>query len=280
MSSKRWIGFCILGFVMFFSSGAMANLILSEGGPTGQWANPARDSEGFFVEIIDTGSGNQIGIAMYTWDENGDPLWIVGNVVIGAADEIANIPVIEVNGPSWGSAYDPADLNRIPFGTITVVFPTCDTALFSVQPDGPLEAGDYSLVRVTNVEGVGCTEPPEQPPSGITAGKWSGGAGTGVCFMVNSEGTHIIGGNLSECDAQAAFDSNLDGVSNELNDCKVTAQCEGKWPIVDGKFECLNELGQLAFGTFTSNTSASGSAFEGEGGRGEFCSAKWTATPD
>jgi len=277
MSSKRWIGFCILGFFMFFSSGAMANLVLSEGGPTGQWWNPARDGEGFFVEIIDTGSGNQIGIAMYTFDADGAPLWIVGNAVIGSNDEIANIPVFEFNGPSWGSDYDVGDLNRIPFGTITAVFPTCDTALFSVQPDGALPAGDYSLQRITSVEGVGCVEPPDPPPAGITAGKWEG---HGVCFMVNSDGTSIIGGNLSECNVQSAFDSNLDGISNELRNCKVTASCEGVWPIVDGKFTCLNEAGELAVGTFTSTTSASGSAFEGEGGVGEFCSAKWTATPD
>jgi hypothetical protein len=262
---------------MFFSSAAWASLVLSEGGPTGQWWNPARDGEGFFVEIIDTGSGNQIGIAMYTFDAVGDPLWIVGNVPIGSNDEIADIPVFEFNGPSWGSDYDMGDLNRIPFGTITVVFPTCDSALFSVQPDGALQAGDYSLVRITSVEGVGCTEPVEPPPAGITAGKW---AGPGVCFMVNSAGTHIIGGNLSECDVQAAFDSNLDGLSNDGRGCKVTAQCEGTWPIVDGKFTCASDLGQLAFGTFTSNTSASGWAFEGEGGIGEFCSAIWSATPD
>jgi hypothetical protein len=45
----------------------------------------------------------------------------------------------------------------------------------------------------------------------------------------------------------------------------VTASCEGVWPIVDGKFTCVNELGELAVGTFDSSNSASGWAFEGEG---------------
>jgi hypothetical protein len=269
--------FCALVSILCFNSVAVADLVLSEGGATGQWYNPARDGEGFFIEIIDTGSGNQIGVAMYTYDENGDPLWLVGNVVIGASDETAAIPVFEFNGPVWGPDYDMGDLNRIPFGTITVRFPLCDSALFSVQSDGTLPSGSYTLVRITSVEGVGCTEPPEPPPSGITSGRWSG---PGVCFNVSEDGTQIIGGNLSTCDAQAAFDSNLDGVSNELDNCKVTASCEGVWPIVDGQFACLNEIGELAVGSFNSNTSASGSAFEGEGGRGEFCSAIWSATPD
>jgi hypothetical protein len=254
----------------------MANLVLSEGGPTGQWFNPERGGEGFYIEIIKA-NPMQIGIAMYSFNAQGEPLWIVGNVAIGANDEVVGIPVFEFNGPVWGSGYDSDDLNTIPFGTITVRFPTCDTALFSIQTDGPLQNGDYSLIRLTSVEGVGCTEPPDPPTAGLTPGKWSG---HGVCFMVSADGTEIFGGNLSECSTQAAFDSNLDGITNEARNCKVVAKCEGVWPIVDGKFTCLNELGELAIGTFTSTTSASGWAFEGEGGVGEFCTAKWTATPD
>jgi hypothetical protein len=274
---KTLIVISILSLLLYYSTSALANLVLSEGGATGQWYNPARNGEGFYIEIIDTGSGNQIGVAMYSYDADGDPLWVVGNVVIGANDEIVAIPVFEFNGPVWGSGYDPDDLNTIPFGTITVRFPNCDSALFSVQPDGALQAGDYTLVRLTSIEGVDCKEPPEPPPSGITSGEWSG---PGVCFTVSEDGQSIVGGNLSECDLQTAFDSNLDGLSNELDNCKVTASCEGVWPIVDGKFTCLNEIGELAIGSFNSTTSASGSAFEGEGGRGEFCTAPWSATPD
>ena len=267
---------CTIASLFCFSSAAVADLVLAEGGPTGQWYNPERNGEGFYIEIIE-GSPMQIGIAMYSYDANGNPLWLVGNIAIGTDDQSADIPVFQFDGPKWGPGYDPGDLNRTPFGNILVRFPTCDTALFYVLSDVGLESGNYSLIRITSVEGVGCTEPADPPPTGITTGKW---AGHGVCFMVNSEGTHIIGGNLSECDAQAAFDSNLDGISNEGNNCKVTTQCEGKWLIVEGSFACLNSQGELAHGTFTSNTSAVGSAFEPEGGVGEFCSAAWTASPD
>ena len=281
MNSKRWIGFCIMGFAMFFSSGAMADLDLYEGGATGQWWNPAREGEGFFIEIINVGGAKQVGIAMYSFDDSGDPLWLVGNVAIEPGDEIVGIPVFQFDGPSWGSDYDAGDLNRTTFGTITVRFPTCDTALFSVQSDGALQSGDYSLQRITSVDGVGCVEPPpDPPPSGPTfpPGHWSG---DGVCFMVSEDGTRIFGGNLSACDAQAAFDSNLDGQTNEFNDCKVTASCEGFYPIDEyGNFTCFNELGELATGRIYPNGTAEGWAFEGEGGKGEWCAAYWSATPD
>ena len=277
MIRKCWIT-CLYTLIALLglSSNLMADLVLSEGGPTGQWFNPERNGEGFYIEIIE-GSPMQIGIAMYSYDANGNQLWLVGNIAIGADDQSADIPVFQFDGPKWGPGYDPGDLNRTPFGNILVRFPTCDTALFYVLSNVGLESGNYSLIRITSVEGVGCTEPADPPPTGITTGKW---AGHGVCFMVSSEGTHIIGGNLSECDAQAAFDSNLDGISNEGNNCKVTTQCEGVWPIVEGSFVCANSQGELAHGTFTSKTSAAGSAFEPEGGVGEFCSAAWTASPD
>ena len=181
------------------------------------------------------------------------------------------------DGPVWGPNYNTDDLNETAFGTMTARFPNCETALFSIQSDGALQSGDYSLVRLTKVVDVVCTEPPEQPPSGITTGTWRG---HGVCFHVSADGNSIIGGETSGCDAQMAFDANLDGVTNEFRNCKSSPSCEGVWPIVEGGFTCLNSQGELAIGTFTSPTSAHGTAFEAEAGVGEFCSAPWTATPE
>ena len=48
------ICFCALASLLCLNSVAVADLVLSEGGPTGQWYNAARDGEGFFIEIIDS----------------------------------------------------------------------------------------------------------------------------------------------------------------------------------------------------------------------------------
>jgi hypothetical protein len=185
--------------------------------------------------------------------------------------------VFEFNGPVWGPGYDPGDLNTVPFGTITVNFPTCDTALFSINTEGALQSGSYSLIRITSVAGVGCQEPPD-PPTGLPSGRWSG---PGVCFTVSADGKNIVGGEGSSCDAQTAFDSDLEGITNqEGRECNVNVSCEGVWPIVDGTFTCVNELGEMAIGTFNSATSAAGFAFEDDGGQLEYCRASWTASPD
>jgi hypothetical protein len=279
MNRKIVVAFiCMITSLMLFNTSTIADMVLADGKATGQWFNPERGGEGFYIEIINTGGSEQIGVAMFTFDDNGDPLWVSGNVAIGNTDEVVGIPVFQFDGPLWGPDFDSGDLNQTPFGTITARFPNCDSALFSVQTEAGvgLASRDYTLIRLTDIKGIDCTDP-KPPQQGYTPGRWSG---DGVCFTVGEDGMSIVGGNLSTCDAQAAFDSNLDGLNNDLEECGVEADCEGVWNIVDGAFSCVSELGTLAIGTFSSTTSASGSAYEGEGGRGDFCAATWSATPD
>ena len=269
--------FSILSLLIGFSTTALADLILADGGPTGQWFNPERNGEGFYVEIINTGGNQQIGIAMYSFDADGDQLWVVGNVPIGPDDEVVQVPVFQFNGPSWGADFDPADLNTIEFGSITVRFPTCDTALFSVavEPAIGLSGGSYSLIRLTDIEGVTCVEPPSVP-TGITPGRWDG---DGVCFNVAENGMSITGAG-STCANGAAFAANMFGVSEDTGDCSVEFQCPSVWPIEDGSFECLNADGDLVIGQFDSVNSASGLAFKERGGANDYCVSTWSASPD
>ena len=92
--------------LLCLSSNAIADLIIAEGKPTGQWYNPDRNGEGFYVEVIDTGGNLQLGLAMYTYDEEGGQMWLSGNVPIDSDDVVVTVPVIRTDGPIWGSGYD------------------------------------------------------------------------------------------------------------------------------------------------------------------------------
>ena len=267
---------CTIASLFCFSSAAVADLVLADGGPTGQWWNPDRNGEGFFIEIIE-GPPMQIGIAMYSYDAAGKPLWLVGNIEIGTDDQSADIPVFQFDGPKWGPGYDPGDLNRTPFGNILVRFPTCDSALFYVLSNVGLESGNYSLVRITSIEGINCVEPSDPPPvEGYTPGRWDG---DGVCFNVAQDGMSITGVG-SSCANGAAFAANLFGVSEDTGDCGVEFGCAGPWPIEDGSFACTNGDGDLVVGNIDSSGSASGLAFKERGGVSDYCTAPWSATPN
>ena len=253
---KTLIVLGILSLLLCFSTSALADLVLADGKATGQWFNPERSGEGFYIEIIKAGGSNQVGVAMFTFDDSGDPLWVSGNVAIGNNDKTAGIPVFQFDGPSWGSDFDPDDLNQTRFGIITVRFPTCDTALFQVQTDVGLQNGSYSLIRLTDIEGIECNDPPAEPQ--VTPGTWRG---TGVCFNVSADGRSLTEAG-SQCDGNAAFDSNLNGLNDDGGNCGAEAECDGIWQIEGGKFACTGELGTLVIGTFGSSTSAAGLAYE------------------
>ena len=254
-----FIGFCALCCLMLSTQIAYAQLNLANGYASGQWYNPARDGEGFYVEVIGAGENLAFAVAMYSYDAEGSQLWLVGTVPIEDGDSGATVPVIRVEGPVWGTAYDPADAVTTEFGNIVVQFPTCDSALFSVNSNVQgLESGNYSLVRLTEIVGMDCVEPtpPDVPPPGpapeVTPGLWTG---DGVCFFVNAEGTKIE--DSDQCDNGKSFSARVDGVevpTNNYPPCNANVLCNGAWPIVDQTYfkqaTCINADGGIGVITF------------------------------
>ena len=289
-----YLVFCLT----MMAGSAMADLNLANGSATGQWYNPARDGEGFFVEVIGEGDKLQISVAMYSYDGQGNQLWLVGNVGIENGDVGATVPVFLIEGPVWGTAYDPADRSTTEFGNIVVRFPTCDTALFNVQSNVQgLESGSYSLVRLTEIVGMDCTEPPPpdtQPPpppgTGITSGLWTG---DGVCFFVNAEGTKIV--ESDQCDQGKSFSGDIPGLEVDIDGklegdvCDSNVACGIAWDIYEttsaqgvtiSQAHCVNEFAGIGLIKFVSGNEARVWAFEGQDLDGRLCgSAEVTATP-
>ena len=270
---------------------ALADLNLANGSATGQWYNPARDGEGFYVEVIGEGENLQIAVAMYSYNEQGNQLWLVGNAPIEDGDIGAEVPVFLIEGPVWGTAYDPADRNTTEFGSIVVRFPTCNTALFNVNSNVQgLESGSYSLSRLTEIVGMDCVEPPppdtQPPPSpgtDITSGLWSG---DGVCFFVNSEGTKIV--ESDQCEQGKSFSGDIPGVEVDIDGklegdvCDSNVACGAAWDIYDSTSEqgvtitqahCVNELGGIGLIKFVTGNRANVWTFEGQDLDGRLCSS-------
>ena len=274
--------FCVS--LLFLVGNASADLIIAEGQPTGQWYNPDRDGEGFYVEVIDTGGILQLGLAMFTYDEVGEQMWISGTVSIDSDDVTATVPVIQTDGPIWGSGYDPADLNITEFGTITARFTSCNTALFQVRNNVGFEDGDYPTTRLTDIVGIECVDPPPSNSDGVETGKW---VADGVCLFVGEDGKHLTPEN-STCPDSDSMWLEIQATEVDINglggSCVFNASCMGEWPINEenGHFVCVTPKG-LIEGWFTSKTSVHGNAFQataGGGQVGEMCNGTWTAAPE
>jgi hypothetical protein len=270
MFKKLWIFFCTLNLLILTSTSALADLILADGGASGQWFNLSRDGEGIYFEIVD---GGTVSVAWFTYDMDGNQMWLSGAIDISDSATSVAIPVSVTDGPVFGPDYDPDDLNSELWGTLTLNFPDCDTGLLSYASSTGFGQDTISLIRLTDLEQVRCTEPPPTPT--ITPGRWTG---EGVCFYVGPDGDRITELD-STCDGGQAFDSNLDGISSEGEDCGAEVECEGGWAIVDGAFYCTSS-NEIAVGSFISDSEAAGLAQESEGPFDATCTAAWTATPD
>ena len=130
-----------------------------DGSLSGSWYDPARSGEGLMVEVFPREGGMQGVVTFYTFAPDGSgQVWIQG---IGAlVDDTLTIDEAYITtGPSFGPAFDPADVDRQPWGTMTLHFDSCATAEFAYSSTIPAYGdGSHSLIRLTPVQVPGaCT---------------------------------------------------------------------------------------------------------------------------
>jgi hypothetical protein len=254
-----------------FSSLCFADLDLSDGGASGQWYNQSRDGEGIFVEIIDSEGIQKISVAWFTFDENGNQMWLVGLADLQSGQTAVTIPVVVTSGPKFGPDYDPAALNRTPWGTLSLNFSTCSAGILSYASSVGFGSGAINLSRLTSLTQVRCDDPP--PVAGLTPGRWTG---SGVCFYVSQDGRSLTSEG-SICSSGRSVDTDIEHQMDENGSlCDVEVETKDTIAIVDGSF-AYSKGGESIVGTFTSSTSARGVAQEVES---TTCTGEWVVSPD
>jgi hypothetical protein len=254
-----------------FSSLCFADLELSKGGASGQWKNISRDGEGLFVEIIDSQGIQKISVAWFTYDENGNQMWLVGIADLQSGQTAVTIPVIRTSGPVFGPDYDPTAMNRTPWGTLALNFSTCSAGILSYASSVGFGSGAINLTRLTSLTQVRCDDPP--PVTGLTPGRWTG---SGVCFYVSQDGRSLTSEG-SICSSGRSVDTDIEHQMDENGSlCDVEVETRDTIAIVNRSF-AYSQNGESIVGTFTSPTSATGAAQEVES---TTCTGNWTVSPD
>jgi hypothetical protein len=279
--------------LVLLTGSAYADLILADGHATGSWWNPEREGEGFYIEVVGEGDNLLISVAMYSYDAAGNQLWLVGSTPIGPNDVGAKVPVILVEGPVWGTNYNPADQDTTQFGSIIVRFPSCNSALFDVQSNvAGLESGVYSLQRLTQIVGMDCEDPPPPTQGDVaTPGQWTG---ENICFFINTEphygfepGNRLIESDLCNGNSAEAVipgvEVNLQGETGPA--CQASLTCTGVWGITYpgsrsfGWVGCYGGGGAEAEIFFTSPTESIIAVYEYTNDEGTLCVGQGVVTP-
>lgn len=159
---------------------------------SGSWYTPGRSGEGFVVEVLDNG---QVLAVWFTYPPAGSTArqaWVFAQDGVIDGDRVVFPTVFTTRGPRFGPGYDPAALTLIPWGSLSLRFSGCDTAVVDYAGPTGWGSGSRALVRLTGLDELGCDGKRRLTPAGARAltglrqrsGAWYDPAHTGEGWFV------------------------------------------------------------------------------------------------
>ena len=122
-------------------------------GMTGNWFDPARNGEGFLIEIIGNTLAPQLLAYFFTYDDSGNQMWLSG--IADVDGDTAVVPMTVTSGTVFGPGFDPDDVIREDWGTITFMFDSC-IAGSAEYVSNDFGSGVFDTIRLTSVSGSTC----------------------------------------------------------------------------------------------------------------------------
>lgn len=132
-------------------------------GHSGHWRNEDQSGEGWLVETLPDGRAT---VLWFTYPADGDDdeqLWLTG---VGRVedDRIVVDEMLRTRGGRFGPDFDPADVELLPWGALTLSFSDCRTGRAAWDAiDSAYGSGERSLRRVARIEGLPCEQAPLAP---------------------------------------------------------------------------------------------------------------------
>jgi hypothetical protein len=116
----------------------------------GAFFDPARDGEGFHLAV--EGDGSTFVMTWYTYLD-GEQVWLIGSGVRNGS-RLVFADMVITHGANFGSEFNPADVVREIFGTITADFSDCNN--FTATVDTVLPEFSDIVLDVTKIVGAAC----------------------------------------------------------------------------------------------------------------------------
>jgi N-acetylneuraminic acid mutarotase len=133
---------------------------------SGAWYVPSRSGEGWMVEELPDG---RTLVYWFTYDPQGRQAWTIGvGTRVGNRLEIVDNAL--TRGTHFGSAFDPAQVQQVPWGRLTFTFDTCDSATVSYNSGvAGYGSGTRTAARLSSLGGAACID---GTPLARTRGNW------------------------------------------------------------------------------------------------------------
>lgn len=126
-------------------------------GESGSWYDPAHSGDGYTLQWM---SRDEAVLIWFTYDENGNQYWITG-VGQREGDQIVFPDMNSTSGPSFGSAYEPGQIQVHPWGQLVLDI-DCGSGIAAYDSELPrFGEGELELTRLTQLQEPDC---PWEPP--------------------------------------------------------------------------------------------------------------------
>lgn len=122
---------------------------------SGVWYNPEQDGHGLNINVLDD---QRMVIFWYTYDNNGNQLWLVGSGSF--ENDVATLDVVSTRDALFPPNFDADDVERADWGTFEISFEGCDQAQFQWNPNAGtgFTAGSMPMTRLARNAGLACDE--------------------------------------------------------------------------------------------------------------------------
>lgn len=158
----------VLGLLM--AGGASASVRFSDA-IDGNWFDPNEGGRGVDFDYIPLAEGGALFLTVFTYDQDGNGIWLTGNANVPEFAYTVSMPVVRVEGGRFDDSHDPAALTQVPVGTVEVELFSCNSATVSFSGGDGLPATEYTLQPLQSTPRTECVWQSEFDgcPTGTTA---------------------------------------------------------------------------------------------------------------
>jgi hypothetical protein len=118
----------------------------------GSWFRAGAPGDGWVLQI---GADRSAVVGWYSFDPQGNPAWLLGTGSFDPQTRRTELSVTRTRGARFGTAFDPADVERIDWGVLRLSFDDCNNGVAEWSPqEAGWTSGSATIVRLTRVDGT------------------------------------------------------------------------------------------------------------------------------
>lgn len=151
------------GSYSLFHLGRLAGHACGGGSPvapqssfSAHYFDPAQDGQGYTVYLVNDDQNPIAIVVWFAYDEDGNQAWMIGDGTFdGERLVVSNL--VQPIGARWGNEFNPADVDRVHWGSIEFDFDNCSGGLVSYASVFPaFGGGSQPVIRLTQPDGLAC----------------------------------------------------------------------------------------------------------------------------